>query len=45
MSKQIDEKLSFLKKAFFGLAVLDVIALITAVINMLPTFQQMAEFG
>ena len=45
MSKQIHDKLSFLKKAFFILAVLDVIALITAVINMLPTFQQMAEFG
>ena len=45
MSKQINDKLSFLKKVFLVLAVLDAIALITAVINVLPTFRQMAEFG
>ena len=45
MSKQINDKLSFFKKVFMVLAVLDAIALITAVINVLPTFRQMAEFG
>ena len=45
MSKQINDKLSFFKKVFMVLAVLDAIALITAVINVLPTFRQMTEFG
>ena len=45
MSKQINDKMSFFKKAFGVLAVLDVIALISAVINLLPTSKQMAEFG
>lgn len=45
MSKQIHDKLSFFKKVFCVLAVLDVIGLISAVINLLPTFPQMAEYG
>ncbi|MEF2836573.1 MAG: hypothetical protein U0N82_02470 [Oscillospiraceae bacterium] len=45
MSKQINDKMSFFKKVFCVLAVLDVIALISAAINVLPTFQQKAEFG
>ena len=45
MSKQINDKMSFFKKVFFVLAVLDMSALITAVINVLPTFRQMSEFG
>lgn len=45
MSKQIHDKLSIFKKVFYVLAVLDVIGLISAVINLLPTFPQMAEYG
>ena len=45
MRKQSNDKMSFFKKVFFILAVLDVIGLVSAVRNMLPTFQQMAEFG
>ena len=45
MCKPINDKLSFLKKVFLVLTVLDIIALITAIINMLPTFRQMVEFG
>lgn len=45
MSKQIHDKLSIFKKVFCVLAVLDVIGLISAVINLLPTFPQMAEYG
>jgi hypothetical protein len=45
MSKQIHDKMSLFKKVFCVLAVLDVITLISAVINLLPTFPQMAEFG
>lgn len=45
MSKQINDRMSFFKKVFFVLTVLDVIGLVSAVINLVPTFPQMAEFG
>ena len=45
MSKQIHDKMYFFKKVFCVLAVLDVITLISAVINLLPTFPQMSEYG
>ena len=45
MNKQINDKMPFFKKVFGVLAVLDAIALISAVINLLPTFPQKAEFG
>ena len=38
MNKQINDKMPFFKKVFGVLAVLDAIALISAVINLLPTF-------
>lgn len=45
MSKQMNEKMAILKKVFFVLLVLDVIELILMVINLIPTFKQMAGYG
>ena len=45
MSKQSNDKMTVLKKAFLILLVLDMIGLISAVIGLLPTFKQMPEFG
>ena len=45
MSKQINDKMSVFKKAFFILLILDVIGSILADIALLPTFMHRAEFG
>ena len=45
MSKQSNDHMTVLKKAFLILLVLDIIGSIRAVIALLPTFRQMSEFG
>lgn len=45
MSKQIHDKMSRYKKVFIILMVLDIIGLISAAVAMLPTFNQLDEYG
>jgi hypothetical protein len=45
MNKQIDNRMSIIKKAFSILLILDFIGLILSSIALLPTFKELAKYG